>query len=206
MKKCFVSAVRGGGLLVCALLFLAYPFPSHGKEVKKLSENEAQGAARPEYVIGLGDQLRIMVWKEPDLSQDMTVRIDGRVSLPLLGDVLAAGRTIKQLTRDLEKGYAEVIAEPAVSVMLLQSKSWRYYIIGKVAQPGEFPIDYPITVLQAIARSGGFQEWAKQDQISIVRPRAGGEQLLSFDYDTFVSGEDLRQNIFIQPGDTIIIP
>jgi len=174
-----------------------------------LGEESAQPAVaekQAEYVIGLGDQLQIMVWKEPELTQTMSVRIDGRISLPLIGDVEAAGKSIRDLKKILEEKYAVVIAEPAVSVMLVQSKSWRYYIIGKVAKPGQFPIDFPITILQAIAQSGGFLEWAKTDRISIVRREGGAETIVPFNYEALVTGQNLQQNALVRPGDTIIIP
>lgn len=164
------------------------------------------GEAQSEYVIGLGDQLQIMVWKEPELAQSMSVRIDGRISLPLVGDVEAAGKTIRELKKVLEEKYGAVIAEPAVSVMLVQSKSWRYYIIGQIKQPGEFPIDFPITVLQALAKSGGFLEWAKTDRISIVRHEGGKETIVPFNYEALINGQNLPQNALVKPGDTIIVP
>lgn len=159
-----------------------------------------------EYVIGLGDQLQIMVWKEPELSHSTFVRIDGRISLPLVGDVFAAGKTIKEFRGELEGLLGQIVAEPAVSVMLLQSKSWRYYILGQIKQPGEFPIDYPITLLQAIARSGGFMEWAKKDEIKIIRRTDDKEIIVKFNYDSLVKGDNLAQNIILQPGDTVIVP
>ncbi len=174
---------------------------------KAISNNAASPATKDvEYIIGRGDLLRIMVWKEKDLSQSMSVRIDGRISLPLIGDVMAAGKTISGLTRELEKRFSSVVTDPAVSVMLIQSKSWRYYIIGKIKQPGEFPIDFPITILQAIAKSGGFAQWAKTDDISILRQTKGRDQILKFNYDAVTKGRNLTQNIQIKPGDTIIIP
>jgi len=160
-----------------------------------------------DYIIGLGDILEVQVWKEPDLSRvPVPVRIDGRISLPLLGDVDAAGKSIKELTMFMEKKYSEMVTEPAVSVMLVESKSWRYYIVGEIASPGEFNLDYPLTVLQVIARSGGFRQWAKKSKISILRREAGKEDILPFDYDSVVKGENLNQNIYIAPGDTIIVP
>ena len=160
-----------------------------------------------DYIIGLGDILDVQVWKEPELSRGaLPVRIDGRISLPLLGDVDAAGKSIKELTQFLENKYREVVTEPAVSVMLIESKSWRYYIVGEIAKPGEFTLDYPLTVLQAIARSGGFNQWAKKSKITIIRNEDGQEKILSFDYDSLVKDQDLSQNIHVAPGDTIIIP
>ena len=167
------------------------------------------GAAKgqAEYVIGMGDVLKIMVWKEPDLTCELAVRSDGRISLPLVGDVQAAGQTIGGLKKTLEQRYAKLITDPAVSVMLTQSKSRRYYIIGQIKQPGEFPIDFPITVLQALAKSGGFLDWAKKDKITIVRRgEEGQESILPFDYEALVAGHNQQQNVLVQPGDTIVVP
>lgn len=160
-----------------------------------------------DYIIGVGDILEVQVWKEPDLSRKpVPVRIDGRISLPLLGDVDAAGKSIKELTIFMEKKYREMVTEPAVSVMLVESRSWRYYIVGEIAEPGEYNIDYPLTVLQVIARSGGFREWAKKSKISILRRESNKEVILPFDYESVVKGQSLDQNIYIVPGDTIIVP
>ena len=171
------------------------------------TKHDPNSGSNFDYVIGLGDILEIQVWKEPELSRSPApVRIDGRISLPLLGDVDAAGKSIKELTQFLENKYKDVVTEPAVSVMLIQNRSWRYYVVGEIAQPGEFTLDYPLTVLQAIARSGGFSQWAKKSKITIVRNENGQEKVLSFDYDSLVRDQNLSQNIHIAPGDTIIIP
>jgi polysaccharide export outer membrane protein len=214
-QSCSGSAGRGLFFTLVLALFLAWSGSAlAGQEASSAPAPAVAPATAPatlaggptEYVIGLGDLLQIMVWKEPELTMPMSVRIDGRISLPLIGDVQAAGKTIRDLKKVLEEKYAAVIEEPAVSVMLTQSKSWRYYIIGQIRQPGEFPIDFPITVLQAIARSGGFLEWAKKDRISIVRHEAGHETIAQFNYEALVNGQNLLQNALVQPGDTIIIP
>ena len=166
-------------------------------------------AAAPEkfdYTIGLGDVLEVQVWKEPELSKKQAVRIDGRISMPLVGDIEVVGKSIEELKKFLEGKLGAFIADPSVSVILETNKSWRYYIIGQIKTPGEFPIDHPITLLQAIARSGGFLEWAKTDKISVVRRKDGKGAIVGFSYDALVKGENLEQNILIQPGDTIIIP
>ena len=130
----------------------------------------------------------------------------GKISLPLAGDVQAAGITTSELDQFLEKKFSALVAEPAVSVMLTENRSRRYFVVGQVGQPGEFPIEFPLTILQAISRSGGFQEWAKREEIKIVRRGDGKEELLNFDYEAFVKGKNLQQNILIMPGDTIIVP
>jgi len=188
------------------IFFFLFSLAGAGESLAGEGGQAPAAEGQSEYVIGLGDQLQIMVWKEPELTQAMSVRIDGRISLPLVGDVQAAGKTIRDLKKVLEEKYGAVIAEPAVSVMLVQSKSWRYYIIGQIKQPGEFPIDFPITVLQAIARSGGFLEWAKTDRISIIRHEGGQETIVPFNYQALVNGQNLQQNALVKPGDTIIIP
>jgi polysaccharide export outer membrane protein len=162
--------------------------------------------AESDYRIGIGDVIEIQVWHEPDLSRTLTVRLDGRISLPLLGDIDTAGKTTSELDNYLEKKFSEVVTEPAVSVILMESRSRRYYVVGQVMQPGEFPIEHPITILQAIARSGGFQEWAKRERIKVVRRSGDHERLLELDYDAFVDGKNLKQNLVITPGDTIIVP
>lgn len=162
--------------------------------------------AEADYRIGIGDVIEVQVWHEPDLSRTLIVRLDGRISLPLLGDIDTAGKTTSELDSYLEKKFAEVVTEPAVSVILMESRSRRYYVVGQVMQPGEFPIEHPITILQAIARSGGFQEWAKRERIKVVRRSGEREMLLEFDYDAFVNGKNLEQNLVITPGDTVIVP
>ncbi len=159
-----------------------------------------------DYLIGIGDVLEVQVWHEPDLSRTLTVRLDGKISLPLAGDVEAVGQSTSDLDQFLEKHFADLVTEPSVSVILLESRSRRYYVIGQIGQPGEFPIDFPLTILQAVARSGGFLEWAKKDEIKVIRRINGRDEFLSFNYETFVSGKNLKQNVLIAPGDTIIVP
>lgn len=163
--------------------------------------------ASKEYIIGAGDILSINVWREPDLSErTITVRNDGRISVPLVGDVMAAGKSVGDLAAYLTKEYSKVVTAPAVSVILVENRSKLYYLVGQVQRPGEFHIDHPITVLQAIARGGGFLEWAKKDRIEIVRRGGGQEKRFTFNYDDFVNGDRPGQNILVSPGDTIIVP
>ncbi len=158
------------------------------------------------YLVGLGDILEVQVWNEPDLSRTMGVRLDGVISLPLVGDVVAVGKSIPDLTKILEKKFAELVEEPTVTVMLVESRSRRYYLIGQIGQPGEFSLDYPISILQAIARAGGFTEWAKKDEVVVFRRHGSEEQMLKFDYDAFVKGRNLKKNILVEAGDTVVVP
>ena len=195
-------------LLNFIILFICTILPLPGIQARQAMAEQAAStsAADFEYTIGLGDSIEVIVWKEPDLTKMYTVRIDGRISIPLVGDVVVAGKSIRELTEYLNKRFSEVITEPAVSVILSKSQSWRYYVIGQINKPGEYALDYPVTMLQAIARAGGFQEWAKTSEIRVVRQVDGKETMIGFDYDALVKRNDLSQNIPIVPGDTLIIP
>ncbi len=197
MGKCFVSKILFFSVGLWAFLVASLP------GILLAGQSAETGK---DYLVGVGDVLEIQVWREPDLSRTVTVRLDGKISLPLAGDVEAVGKTTSDLDQFLEKHFAELVTEPSVSVILLESRSRRYYVIGQIGQPGEFPIDSPLTILQAIARSGGFLEWAKREEIKLIRRINGRDELLSFNYETFVSGKNLKQNILIAPGDTIIVP
>jgi polysaccharide export outer membrane protein len=187
------------------LLFFLVFFPSPAAKASDAFLAPPQSSPK-EYLLGLGDIIEVQVWKEPDLTKTLTVRLDGRISLPLAGDILAAGKSPEQLASDLEEKLKAYITEPSVTVILSKSTSRKYFIIGQINQPGEFTIDAPITILQALARSGGFQEWAKKDKIVIIRRQSGKENFLPFDYEAFTEGKNISQNIDIAPGDTIIVP
>jgi polysaccharide export outer membrane protein len=163
--------------------------------------------AGDDFVIGTGDVLAINVWKEPDVSRTLPVRPDGKISLPLVGDVQAAGLTAKQLRANLEKALQAFIADPAVTVIVQEVKSQTFNILGDVQRAGTFPLTKPTTVLDAIALAGGFREWAKQTKIYVLRTGANGTQeRLPFNYKQVVKGENLSQNVQLKPGDTIIVP
>jgi polysaccharide export outer membrane protein len=168
---------------------------------------EPEGKASDEYLIGVGDVLEINVWNEEDLSKDeVFVRLDGRISLPMIGDAVAKDLSPEGLGAALEEKFGKFITEPNVSVILKESHSKTYYIVGQIAKPGQVPINQPISIMQGIARSGGFLEWAKKSKIIVVRKGENGDKYLSFDYDAFITGENPGQNILIAPGDTIIVP
>ncbi len=168
---------------------------------------EAEGKASDEYLIGVGDVLEINVWNEKDLSkEEVFVRLDGRISLPMIGDAVARDLSPEGLGASLEEKFGKFITEPNVSVILKESHSKTYFIVGQIAKPGEVLIKQPISILQCIARAGGFLEWAKKAKIIIVRKGENGDKQLSFDYDAFINGENPGQNILIAPGDTIIVP
>ena len=159
---------------------------------------------KAEYLFGVGDMIEIQVWNEKDLSRTLRVRLDGRISLPLIGEIEAAGKSPRELSAQIEERYGKTIASPSVTAILNQSNQ-RYYVIGQVKQPGEFALDAHLTVLQALARSGGFLEWAKTSHIIVIRRDGGREQFLPFDYEAITKKKDLSQHLPLAPGDTIIV-
>jgi polysaccharide export outer membrane protein len=155
------------------------------------------------YAIGPADVLRIAVWKEPDLNVEATVRTDGMVSFPLLGDVKAGGVTPDALANTLGKRLERFVEAPKVTVSVLQANSARFYVLGQVSKPGEFPLGSRSTVLQALALAGGFKEFAKPESIVIVRE---DQTVVPVNYKRIAEGKDVSQNVVLQRGDTIVVP
>lgn len=159
------------------------------------------------YVIGASDVLAINVWKEPDVSRVIPVRSDGRISLPLAGELQAAGETPKQLEQEIGKRLASYISEPEVTVIVQESKSRRINILGMVTKPGSYLLSNSMTVLDAIAMAGGFKDFAKQKNIYVLRQGANGAQArLPFNYKDVIKGKNTNQNVQLEPGDTVVVP
>jgi len=171
---------------------------------------EAASAGKPHddsFVIGNDDVLAINVWKEPDVSRSIPVRSDGKISLPLVGEVQATGRTPLKLEQDIATRLKNYIAEPEVTVIVQQINSQKFNILGFVNRPGSYVINNSATVLDAIAIAGGFRDFAKQKSIYILRQSAdGSETRLPFNYKEVVKGRNPSQNIKLQPRDTIVVP
>jgi polysaccharide export outer membrane protein len=162
----------------------------------------------PDYVIGAGDVLQIFVWKEAELTREVTVRVDGKITLPLLGDVEAAGHTPVELAEQMQTALGRFLSSPRVTVGVNQAKSTRFYVLGQVAKPGEYPLGPQMTVLQGLALAGGLREFAKGDGIVIVRHGTPPEKqrLIPVDYSKIKDGKDISQNVALKPGDTIVVP
>ncbi len=158
------------------------------------------------YIIGAGDVLAITVWREPSISGTYPVRPDGKITFPLINDIKAQGLTPLKMKEELEKRLKDFIANPIVTVGVQEVNSKNIFILGKVNQPGKYPLLNPTTVLQAIAQAGGLAEWAEGDEIVILRTEGGKQEKIEFDYDEVSKGKRLEQNIFLKPGDTIIVP
>jgi polysaccharide export outer membrane protein len=160
----------------------------------------------PEYYVAPGDVLHLAVWKEPELSTDVFVRLDGRITVPLVGDLKAAGRTTEQLATEIRAKLRAFLEVPQVTLTVAQAVSARFYVIGDVATSGAFPLTGRITVLQALALAGGFREFAKRDRILIIRERRGEKMAIPFNFRDLEVGINLQQNIPLESGDSIIVP
>lgn len=158
------------------------------------------------FVIGNDDVLAINVWKEPDISRSIPVRSDGKISLPLVGEVQAAGLTPLKLEKDIAGKLKNFISEPEVTVMVQQVNSQKFNILGQVTKPGSYVIANSTTVLDAIALAGGFRDFAKKKSIYVLRHSTSGESRLPFNYKEVSEGKNMAQNVRLQPGDTIIVP
>ena len=178
---------------------------------QKLGTQAAQTATEAtandaEYKIGPQDVLRIDVWKEPEISRIAPVRPDGRISLPLINDVQAAGLTSTQLSAVIADGLRKYITNPQVTVGVTEINSRRVYVTGEVTRPGAFPLLPNMTVLQALSSSGGFTQFAKLKSIYVLRTEDGKQVKHPFNYKEVVSGKKSELNISLQPGDVIVVP
>ena len=159
------------------------------------------------YVIGDDDVLAINVWKELELTRVVTVRSDGRISLPLAGEVQAAGRTPPQLEQEITNRLRGFITDPQVTVIVQEIKSQKFNILGQVVKPGSYPFTTGTTVVDAVATAGGFKDFAKRKSIYIVRKSsAGRETRIPFNYEKFIKVKKGIQNIQLEPGDTVVVP
>ena len=165
----------------------------------------ASSQAGPEYVIGPEDVLHVAVWKEADLTATLPVRPDGKISLPLLNDVQAAGLTPQQLAASLTEKLKKYVADPHVTVVVTQINSKRIYLTGEVLHAGVMTMLPNMTVMQALS-SAGLSQFANTKRIYVLRNENGKQQKLPVNYRKLVKGEEIEQNYLLQPGDTIVVP
>jgi polysaccharide export outer membrane protein len=178
----------------------APPAPSAEEEALK----KAVGApVNPRtYIIGAEDILQIRVWREPDLSGPVGVRPDGKISMPLIGDLQASGLTPEKLAEAIKEGLTKYVTEPEVMVQVASVNSKKYFMSGEVQRPGSYPLVVPTTIAEALAIAGGFRDYADTKKILIMR----GPKRYKFNYKDFVKGKNPTQNIPLESGDHIIVP
>ncbi len=191
------------------------PAPGSGDEAKAAplptannSANSRVPAIRSDtYIVGVGDGLEINVWKENELSKSVPVRPDGMITLPLIGEIKAVGLTPNQLQEQITTALEKVVSEPQVTVTVVAVNSMSFNIVGNVAKPGYYPLSRPVSVLDALALSGGFKDFAKQKKIYVLRTQPDGTQKrLMFNYKQVIKGQNMAQNIMLQPHDTLVVP
>ena len=171
----------------------------------KPPETAQETGAAPDYVIGADDELHISVWKEPDLSEQLPVRPDGKISMPLLNDVQAAGLTPLQLKNSLTEKLKKFIADPHVTVVVLAMNSRRVFVTGEVLHSGPMTLLPHMTVLQALSQAG-FTQFANPKAIYLLRTENGKQEKLPFNYKEVVKGNHPEENIELKPGDTLVVP
>jgi polysaccharide biosynthesis/export protein len=164
---------------------------------------ETSAAVDPKtYVIGAQDILMIKVWREQDFTGPYTVRPDGKITIPLVGDVQASGLTPERLSEQLKQGLSDYIHSPDVSVSLQTVNSKKFFITGEVNRPGEYTLATPTKVFDALSNAGGFRDFANKKKIIVIR----GAERIKFNYQDILKGKGLEQNIFLENGDTIVVP
>jgi polysaccharide export outer membrane protein len=161
-------------------------------------------AASPDYRLVTGDKLRIEVYKDAQLSQSLQIRPDGKITLPLVGDVVAAGRTPTELRDSISGALKDYITNPVVTVIVVETVPQEISVMGEVNTPGPQPLKGQVSVLQALATAGGFKDFAKTKDIRILRKTATGTQTIPFNYKDAIRGDG--RTIYLQPGDIIIVP
>lgn len=212
---------RGQLLALLAALCLpaaaAWPQAAAPKKDSKAGEKPAEPASPaaaqakaanedPDFVIGAEDVLNINVWKENDISRSVPVRPDGKISLPLLNDVQAAGLTPQQLAASIREGLKKYMSDPEVTVIVTAVNSRRVYVMGEVSHPGVVPLLHGMTVLQALANAGSFTQFANIKGIYLLRNENGKQVKYPFNYKAVVKGQNPEQNLELKPGDTIVVP
>jgi polysaccharide biosynthesis/export protein len=218
-----VRVLSAGKWLVVASVMIAVS--AMAQDAKKTTDTQAgespapaktaQPAARQgnspvdskTYVIGESDVLDVDVWKEKEISRAIPVRPDGKISLPLIGEIQASGMTPLQLQDDITRRLKGFLANPEVTVIVTDPRSHHFNVVGQVAKPGTYPLTESMTVLDAIAATGGFRDFAKQTKIYVLRAMPDGTLArLPFNYKDAIKGKNLQDNVTLKPGDTIVVP
>ena len=158
------------------------------------------------YLLGPEDAIEISVWKEPELTKQLVVRPDGKISYPLIGEVQAAGLTVKQLQEDILKRLQKFVTDVNVTVILLKAQYYKIYVTGKVNKPGEFLVGRPTNVMQAISMAGGVTPFASPGSIVVLRKIGGKEEVFPFNYKAVAKGRSLEENRILLPGDVVVVP
>lgn len=204
-NKTLVDKAEGNALLTSGNIRIRF---IKEKNNIKISAIDYDKNISGDYIIGKEDVLEISVWKSPELSLSIIVRPDGLISLPLIGEVRADGRTPKELKEELQERLKEFKQGPVVSIIVRESNSKSFFITGEIIRPGKYPLRSDTTITQAIALAGGFSQWANKDKIILIRknPMNPEGNRVTIKYSDIVAGTNMRANILLRSGDTVIVP
>jgi polysaccharide biosynthesis/export protein len=197
---CLLGSVAFGQETYTAKANVPAPDAATGTAAGKIPESAAS-----QFTLGPSDVVHVNVWKNSELSQTVTVGPDGFISLPLLNDIHVAGMTANELARVLNIKLNDYIVNPQVTVSVVDIRSRQVYVLGQVGKPGSYPLVGPVNVLQLIAQAGGLSAYANRKGITVLRASKGGTEKIRFNYNNVVHG-DGKQNVFLQPGDTVVVP
>jgi polysaccharide biosynthesis/export protein len=192
-------------LIAAMLLLQSVAYTANPPRTEDKKQPPQPPAMSDEYRLGPGDKLRIEVYKDPQLSQSVQIRPDGKITLPLVGDVDASGRTPLELRDLLTNALKEYMNNPTVTVIVVEAVASQVFVMGEVSHPGSMQLHGPTTILQAIAMAGGFKEFANTKNIKVLRPNPNGsQQQLSFNYKDVLNGD--AKPFYLKSGDTVIVP
>ncbi len=195
------------GLAIAWFLWAVVPFPIGAAEKKApLPEGASQSFSEADYVIGPGDQLNIEVWKDPSLTRPVIVLPDGKVAFPMVGEIMAAGKSVSQLRKEVQERLSLFVKDAVVTVEVRQVASYQIYVLGKVRSPGRIVLTSNIDVLQALSSAGGPDQFAKLSRIRIFRREGGATLIIPFDYDDVIAGKNMKSNILLRRGDIVVVP
>jgi polysaccharide biosynthesis/export protein len=206
MKKAMkLAMLLGMGFLAAAMSAQSNAVPSEKANGDKPAPTAQDSGAPSDYVIGADDMLRISVWKEPELSEVLPVRPDGKISMPLLNDIPAAGLTPLQLKDSITEKLKKFIADPRVTVVVTAMNSQRVFVSGEVLHSGPIPLLPHMTMLQVLSQAG-FTQFANLKGIYLLRTENGKQEKIPFNYKEVIKGNRPEQNIMLKPGDTVVVP
>ncbi len=202
MSKTLIAQAVLGFWIASVWLLVPVELPAEGSS----NGNSESGAVEPGYLLGPEDVLKISVWKDDHLTNEVVVRPDGMISFPLVGDVPAAGRTVEELRTDVSKRLARFIPNPHVSVAVMKILSFKIYVLGRVNKPGEYLVGHYTDVLQALSLAGGLTPFAAENDVKILRRESGEQRVIPFRYGDVQKGRNLKQNILLERGDVVMVP
>jgi len=191
-------------IIFIAALLLLNSAPILAKQAVEISENQSE-TSNP-YIVEAGDILNIVVWKNKELSGDRVVRPDGKITIPLIGDIIAAGMTTGKISLQIRVKLKEFIEAPFVTAIVKAANSNLVYVLGEVKNPGVYTIRGSLTVLQAVALAGGFSKFANKEKMVLIRKKKGQQEKFNLSFRRIINSPDVGGNIFLLRGDTLVVP